>query len=313
MASSMTPGDPTITWPARAGFETKFLTMADGTRLRILLAGPKTGQRVVLVHGFPQNAASWRKVVRALGDVAGDDVRSILVDLRGYAGSDLSTSGRYDLATLAGDLIAVLEQTSGEGAPGPAILVAHDWGGVIAWEVAARRPELVKHLITMNGPHRAAYLRELKTNARQRRGSYYVGFFNVPLIEHLLSANGAGIFIEGMRKSSRPGTFSDEDLEIYVGPFRDPKRLRAALDYYRESTREFTRNRGRISDTRQISVPVTILWGRRDTAIVPNVAERVVDEYAPEASIRWLQEATHWVPDEEPEAVARAILDARAS
>jgi pimeloyl-ACP methyl ester carboxylesterase len=94
---------------------------------------------------------------------------------------------------------------------------------------------------------------------------------------------------------------------------RETKRLRAALSYYREARKEIVKNGGRISDTRQIDVPTTLLWGRKDPALVPGLAERIVSEYVPAASIRWLDDATHWVPDEEPEAVARAILDARGN
>ena len=305
----MKAGDPTATWPTRAGFETKFLTMADGTRLRVLLRGPKTGQRVVLVHGFPQNASAWRKVVAELGDAA----RSILVDLRGYAGSDFSKSGRYDMDTLASDVIRVLEDTANEGAPGPAILVAHDWGGPISWEVAVRRPDLVKHLVAMNAPHGAVYARELAKNPKQRKASWYVGVFQLPFVEYAFSRNGAGVLFGALRKSSRPGTFTDEDLELSLGPFRDPKRLGAAFSYYREARREIARNPSKVKDRRQVTVPATILWGKRDTAIMSGVAERIVSDHAPHATIRWLEEATHWVPEEEPRAVARAILDAAAS
>jgi pimeloyl-ACP methyl ester carboxylesterase len=302
----MKHGDPTMTWPARAGFETKYLTMSDGTRLRVLLRGPKSAQRVVLVHGFPQNASAWRKVVAELGD----SVRAVLVDLRGYAGSDFSKSGRYDMDTLASDVIRVLEETASEGAPGPAILVAHDWGGPISWEVATRRPDLVKHLVAMNAPHKAVYARELAQNPKQRKASWYVGVFQLPFVEYALSANGAGFFIGALRKSARPGTFTDEDLELSLGPMRDPKRLGAAFAYYREARRDIAKNPKKAQDRRQVTVPTTILWGRQDKAILCGCAERIVSEHVPHATIRWLDDATHWVPEEEPKAVARAILDA---
>jgi pimeloyl-ACP methyl ester carboxylesterase len=302
----MAAEDPTMGWPARAGFETRTVQARDGTRLRVLLAGPKTAPRAVFAHGFPQNAAIWRKTVGALGGA----VRAVLVDLRGYAGSELSASGRYDLDTLAGDLERVLEETAGEGAPGSAVLVGHDWGGAIAWEIAARRADLVRHLVAVNSPHRSAYLRELRKNPKQRRASWYMAVFQLLLLEHLLASSGAAFFARALRRSARQGTFSDEDIEILVAPLRDPRRVGAALSYYGDSRRELARDPSKLRDDRQVSVPTTILWGRRDVALLPTLAERIVADHAAHATIRWLEDATHWVPDEEPGAVARAVLDA---
>ncbi len=299
-------GEPTMTWPARDGFETRTVTATDGTRLRIAMKGPADAPRVLFVHGFPQNAAIWRRTVACLGG----KVRALLLDLRGYGGSELAKTGRYDLDTLANDFVRVLEETADEGRKGPAILVAHDWGGVIAWELVLRRPDLVKHFIAVNAPLGAAYVRELRTNRAQRRASWYVGFFQLPFVEHLLASNGASFVERALRGSAREGTFTDEDVELLAGPMRDVRRVRAALAYYRASRQALITNPATANDTRQVEVPATILWGRRDTALMASLAENIVKDHAPHAKLEWLDDASHWVPDEAPDAIARAVLDA---
>jgi pimeloyl-ACP methyl ester carboxylesterase len=297
-------GDRLEDYPAEHGLSARWVTAEDGTRLRVLTGGNPAGQRLLLVHGFPQNAACWRKVIARVKD----RFRVLAVDLRGYAKSDLSRSGRYDLDTLWKDLASVLEQTANEGAPGPAVLCAHDWGGPLAWELLHQRPELVSHHVSLNGPHYDAYLEAIRTDPKQRKSSWYTAWFQTPLLEKLLAMNGAAFFAFAFRRSAAPGTFTDEDLELYLAPLRDPARVAAGLAYYRHARGRLLAQRGRGRALSPIRVPTTILYPTRDAALRRVIVDIILERYCPSARVEVVDGATHWLPDERPDEVAAALL-----
>lgn len=303
-------GDPQAEYPAQHGLQERYVATADGTRLRVLLGGNLRGPRLLLVHGFPQNAAEWRRLLPFVEET----FRVMLVDLRGYAKSDIPKSGDYSLDTLARDLEAVIDATASEGAPGPVHLAAHDWGGPIAWRLLENRPELVAHFVAVNAPHYAAYTKELLGNRRQFAASWYTLLFQLPGLEHVLGLRGAAALADTLLRSSRKGTFGRDDIELYIGPLRETARLRAALSYYRSG---FSRLVGKLTGKEDeqpsiIRVPTIILWGEKDRAIRPDVASRMKRDHVPDAQLRWLPDASHWVPDERPDEVAKALLDGLA-
>jgi pimeloyl-ACP methyl ester carboxylesterase len=302
-------GDRVLDWPLEAGLETRWVSAHDGTRLRVLVGGAKHGPRVVFVHGFPQNAAEWRKVAARLAD----RFRVVLYDLRGFGASELGQSGSYDLDTLASDLDAVIDATADEGdASLPPIVCAHDWGGPIAWHALGRRPSLARGHVSANGPHASAYTRDLVHTPEQRARAWYTVVFQIPGIERLLSANGAASIAWMLRRSSPAGLFTDEELELYLAPMRDPARLRAGLSYYRAAARRLIGGRAQAFEAPVVTVPTIIVWGERDAALVRSAPDTIQTHYCPAAEVRRLP-ASHWVPEECPDDVARAIedLDAR--
>lgn len=297
-------GDRLEDYPAEHGLVARWVEAADRTRLRVLVGGNPSGRRLLLVHGFPQNAACWRSVITRVRD----RYRVLAVDLRGYGKSELSRSGSYGLETLSQDLASVLEQTQDEGAPGPAVLCAHDWGGPLAWELLHRRPELVSHHVCLNAPHYDAYIEALRTDAEQRKSSWYTVWFQTPFLEHLFAMNGAAFFAWTLRATSAPGTFTDEDLELYLAPLRDPARVAAALAYYRQARDRLFTQRGRGRSLPPIRVPTTILYPTRDAALRRVILDIVRDRYCPGANVIDVEGATHWLPDERPDDVAAALL-----
>lgn len=303
-------GDRVHDWPLELGLEVRFVEAGDGTRLRVLVGGAERGPRVIFVHGFPQNAAEWRKVAALLRD----RYRVVLYDLRGYGGSELGPPGGYDLDTLASDLEAVIDATRSEGDASLApLLCAHDWGGPIAWHVVGRSPSLVRGHVSVNGPPFAAYARDLAETPAQRARAWYTAVFQIPGVEHVLSANGAASIAWMLRRSSPPGTFTNEDLELYLAPMRDPARLRAALSYYRSAARRLFTAKSGVFEAPTVSVPTIIVWGERDAALVRSAPDTIQTHYCPGAEIRRIP-ASHWVPEESPAEVARALedLDARS-
>jgi len=151
--------------------------------MQALEAGPSTGPLVLLLHGFPELSESWREVLPVLG-AAG--FHAVAPDLRGYGGTDRPASG-YDMDTLARDI----QQLAHHLQPGrPAHLVGHDWGGAIAYHVAAHHPDSVDRLAVVNCPPPSVMARRIWWPPQLVR-SWYMFFFQLPLLpERLLSSNG---------------------------------------------------------------------------------------------------------------------------
>lgn len=278
-------------WPSEEGFESAIVTATDGTPLRVVSTGPASGPRVVLLHGVPQHAYAWRHVMRALAP----RFRVLAPDLRGIGTSEVPSPARYDLDQLASDVHSVRGDE-------PAILVGHDWGGVIAFYTAGRRPEGIRHLIVANGPHLAAYKAELKRPAQAIKG-WYTALFQIPGIECLLRPSFATTMI---RRSAPPGLFATDELERYRAPFERPGRIAATLSYYRRAAREVV---GGSSSEPTILVPTTLVWGQEDKALAQSHPD-AVRPYVASLQVRRLPGVSHWVPEERPEAIVEAIEEA---
>ena len=159
---------------------------SDGVRIHYALVGD--GPLMVMLHGFPDFWYSWRKQMAALEG----DFRVAALDLRGYNRSDKPQGVQaYAMPKLVGDVAAVIA-AQGEGS---AIVVGHDWGGAIAWNVAMFRPELVEALVILNLPHPAGLARELTTNPQQQRNSQYARDFQKPDAHKALTAEGLALWV----------------------------------------------------------------------------------------------------------------------
>lgn len=275
---------------------------ANGLRFAAIADGPRDAPLVLLLHGFPELARSWRHQLPAL---AAAGWRAVAPDLRGYGGTE--QRGPYDLATLSADA-AGLVRALGRGR---AVVVGHDWGGAVAWSVAGRHPEVVERLVVMNSPHPSALARELRHNRRQLLRSSYMLLFQLPLLpEWLLTRDRAA----GVARAIRGGSYvrsawPAEELEPYRRAFLQPGAARAALGWYRAAFRGRTAGGPR---PRPITAPTLVLWGVEDrflgveTIARPKLAPYLAPGNAPE--IAWIEGAGHFVQNEAPERVNAALL-----
>ncbi|HSN98289.1 MAG TPA: alpha/beta fold hydrolase [Candidatus Nanopelagicales bacterium] len=319
-----TPDDLVRDWPRPYDFENVEIGGTDGTRLRLVVGGPRAGRPVVLLHGAPQLSYAWRRVMPLLKE----RYRLIAPDLRGYGSSALPRSGRYDLETLVGDLRVTVEWARaryaealagraggprGDRLPPPGasdgdtrvLLVGHDWGGLLGWLLAAERPEHLRHMVVINAPHPAA-IREM-LHPMQLARAWYIALFQVPLLDQLIERRNARFFLWMMTHSAPPGTFDPADLSFYRGAFARPGRSRAVLEGYRQLVRRPYGDREVIA--RPMTVPTTVLWGEDDAALRPALAE-AARRFAEKIEIQRLPGVSHWVPEERPEVVAEAVLAA---
>ena len=266
-----------------------------GVRLHYVTAGD--GPLVLLLHGFPDFWLTWRRQIPALR-AAG--YRVVAVDLRGY---NLSERPRrvedYRLDLLAGDVAALVRAL---GAP-RAHVVGHDWGGAIAWHLAARHADVVDRLVILNAPHPARYRRLLATPAQALR-AWYVVFFQLPLVpEEALRAGDLAALRRVWRQQERV-TAGDEE-NAFAAAFRDPAAVWAALAYYRAVARH---GAGVPPEQRRLRARTLVLWGERDPALVRANADGL-GEWVPQLEVRMLPEAGHWVMADAPDALNRALVE----
>lgn len=259
------------------------------------------GEPVVLLHGFPEFWYSWRHQLSALASAG---FQATAPDLRGYNLSDRPPGiHSYAARLLVSDIAQLIEQYSG----GKAYVVGHDWGGILAWRLAALRPELIRKLIVLNAPHPAAYRRVLATHPRQwLRSSYALGFQLPWLAEWIIKRRDFWLLDRVFRRQpTNPDAFRDEDIARYKEALNKPSALTAALNYYRAALRY----RGDLLDEPQtIPVPTLVLWGDRDPYLSTALTQGL-DRWVPDLRIEHLSEASHWVQNDAPDFVNRLIID----
>ena len=232
-----------------------------GVRLHYVEAGE--GPLVVLLHGFPEFWFSWRFQIPAL---AAAGFRVVAPDMRGYNLSDKPKGVEgYDLERLARDV----ERLIGALGEERAVVVGHDWGGIVAWAVAMLHPERVGRLVILNVPHPERFSRGLRT-PRQLLKSSYAFFFQIPwLPERVLRAGDFAIVRSVFRNDPvRPGTFGEDDIDRYVEALSRPGTLTAATNFYRALARQTSALARALP--RPIEAPVLVIWGERDRFLVPN-------------------------------------------
>ena len=226
-------------------------------------------------------------------------------NLRGYGNTEAPKNiQQYDLGVLVRDVEQLIEKSGAR----ELLLLAHDWGGALAWLVAMRRPELIDKLIMCNFPHPACFLRELR-HPRQLLKSWYVLFFQLPWLPELLyGANRAYGISEAIRWTAcDQSEFPTAVLDIYRENAARPGRLTAMLNWYRGLFRG-SGPKLKNSSFPQIEIPTMLLWGTADIAL----SERTTvgtEEYVARLTLHKLPGVSHWVQQEAHPLVNQLIED----
>lgn len=251
---------------------------------------------MLFLHGFPEFWYAWKEQLQLFG---GERMTAAL-DMRGYGRSDKPPNvGFYDISHLVADVGATLDKIS----PGrPAVLVGHDWGGVIAWRFAALYPERLAKLVIINAPHPAVFARELLNSPAQRLASAYVALFRSPLADLLLRAGQFSLLRHAVFGGAAPGAFSPEDQRRYVESWSQTGALTGGLNYYRAIHFD------PLEAVEPITVPTLVLWGERDTALLRGNLNGL-EEYVPNLTVRPIPDGTHWVVHEQPNVINGQIQE----
>ena len=260
--------------------------------------------RVLLLHGFPEGAFIWDEVMQALAGRAD----CLAPNLRGYERSSAPADvAAYRARHLVADIAALIEQG---GAPLD-LLVAHDWGGALAWNLAAQAPAQLKRLLIINSPHPATFLRELRDNPAQQAASAYMNF--------LCRDDAAALLAEDDFARLWP-FFTNMGGDAWLTePLRQQYRalwlhgLQGALNYYRASPLRPPLAPGDpihtlafAPDMVTVRVPTTVLWGDADSALPPALLDGL-DAFVPQLDVQRVPGATHWLIHEQPALVASTI------
>jgi pimeloyl-ACP methyl ester carboxylesterase len=253
------------------------------------------GPAVLLLHGFPELWYAWHRVLPALARAG---FRAVAPDLRGYGASDKPT----DIDAYRSDLL--LDDVQGLVRAldlGSVRLVGHDWGATIAFMFAARHPELVSHLVILNGAHPARLRAELRGLEQALRSSYIL-FFQLPWLPEWCLRRRAVIAKLFQGSSENPAAFSEDDIDRYVAAIRVPRAATGMVNYYRAAAR-FPPD----ADAK-ILAPTLVIWGERD----PALSRRNLDGLSalvPDLAIEQVPNAGHFVHHEVPDLVLRRMLE----
>lgn len=272
--------------------------VAHANGLRFHLATCGDGERLALcLHGFPESCYSWRYQLPLLAQLG---YRVWAPDLRGYGQTDRPPRRQdYAIERLLDDVAGLIEASGARST----LLVAHDWGAVIAWYFAMRQPHTLERLVILNVPHPAVMERVIRT-PRQLLRSWYVLFFQIPgLPEFLMGANHARIIGDAFRNMAvDKRRFPDEVLQIYRDNAAAPGALTAMINYYRALVRGGGADRQRRLGYPIIEVPTLMIWGESDAALGKETTYGT-GAYVRDLTMRYLPNVSHWVQQEAPEVV----------
>jgi len=264
------------------------------------------GPLVLCLHGFPDNASSYRHQLPVLAQAG---YRAVSVTLRGYEPSSQPADDDYSLASIAGDVVAFIDELGAERAH----LVGHDWGAAIAYTAGAASPERFVTLTTMAVPHAGRFLNEVVRYPKQLRLSWYMGFFQLRGFADRTVEREDFAFIRRLWRDWSPGWEAPPAvLEDVIETLGQPGVRRAALEYYRTAlTPRVLLPSVRAANRYKVPVPVLAITGADDGCIDTRVFERLMyEEDFPEGvRVERIPNAGHFPHQEQPEAVNRLLLD----
>jgi pimeloyl-ACP methyl ester carboxylesterase len=269
---------------------------AGGWAFQLIEDGPGEGRPVLLLHGFPQSAGEWRAQLPAL---AGAGYRAVAPNQRGYSpGARPPGVDDYGIDHLESDVLALAD---GLGMP-RFDLVGHDWGAIVAWVVAARHPDRVRSLTSVSVPHPEAFADAYSSPAsRQQEMSGYIEVFRADggAGERMLQGEDG----DGLRRMFEGVGLTSTAATEHAGVHAPPGALTAALNWYRAT--HPTKMRG----IPPVSVPTLFVWSTEDPAISREAAEGCSRYVTGPFRFEVLEGVDHWIPELEPEALNRLLLE----
>lgn len=283
-------------------------TLPHGITLSCRATGKRGRPVLLFLHGFPEAAFVWDEMLEHFARPENGGYHCVAPNLRGYEQSSQPADVKaYRAKYLVQDIAALIEM---ECVP-IECLVAHDWGGAVAWNLANQLPQLTKKLAIINSPHPGTFLRELKGNPKQQASSAYMNFLVRPDAERLLRENdyqrlwqfftnwgGAPWLTEELKQQYREvwdASLSGGCNYYRASPVRPPRPEdpgAAAIDLPREML--------------TVDLPTLVLWAMQDAALPPELVDGL-EAYIPQLTLEKIEEATHWIIHEQPELIAQRL------
>ena len=289
-----------------AELRTRYFQTADGIRLHARTCGPEDAPVLLFVHGFPEYWGAWRKQLAAFRA----HYHCVAIDMRGFnLSSQPLAQALYKPALLLADLAAVITSL---GAPVHAV-IAHDWGGALAWSLAAQQPQLMHKLVVLNAPHAIAFAQALAFDPEQQAAGQYMNALRSPGFEHTLAQSDFQYLWNLL------GPLTDAEKDDYRACWRHG--LTGGCNYYRASPLhpDTTDAPGKIAALAaalnpadfQVHVPTQLIWGMADHALRPSLL-RGIENHVSDLRLHRIQDAGHWLlrsHADEVNQVIREFLD----
>ncbi len=284
------------------------ISLPHGTTLQCRVSGAAGRPVLLFLHGFPEGAFIWDALLAHFARPENGGYRCVAPYLRGFGASTSPTEVEaYRAKYLVQDLEALIASECPDGTL--ECLIAHDWGGAVAWNLANQQPHRMKRLAIINSPHPGTFVRELQHNAAQQAGSQYMHFLCRPDAQALLAENDFRrlfAFFDAP-DGTAPAWLTDSVRSQYRALWQQG--LTGALNYYRASPLRPPRNgdAGALSVTLPdtmltVSIPTLVLWGMDDPALLPGLLDGLVD-WVSQLQLQRIENASHWIVHEHPERV----------
>ncbi len=261
---------------------------------------------MLFLHGFPEYWAAWEDVMPNFSN----SHYAVAPDLRGFnLSSQPDDVAAYRAREIVGDLECLVQLLGYERS----IVVAHDWGGAVAWQWAISHPERIDRLIEINSPHPILFARELVHSAQQRKASAYMNWLRAPGSEGALAKDDYAMlegFFHSMRRADAPW-YTPEHAQRYKQVWR--RGLTGGVNYYRASPLYPPTDADpgpaklRLEPAQfRVRVPTLVIWGEADVALPPMLLGGL-DELVDNLTVKRLARATHWLVHEEPQTISEFI------
>ena len=284
----------------------QFAELSNGMRLHYASAGERGRPLILFLHGFPEFWYEWQEQLAEFGR----DYYAVAPDLRGFNLSSMPPEvSDYKARHIVDDIRLLAAHLGYE----KFVLVAHDWGGAIAWNFAITLPHLLHKLVMINSPHPYAFMRALTADPKQRAASEYMNWLRAPGSEGALAKDDFQLldgFFTG-RGQVHTGWFAGAVREKYHECWR--RGLTGGINYYRVSPLHppTTENQGPLAlglkpEDFRIQVPTRIIWGESDIALLPILLDGL-DELIDDLRVERIPEGSHWIVHEQPERISRLI------
>ena len=277
---------------------------SDGVRIHYAVAGPQGAPLAVFLHGFPDFWYSWRHQMAALAD----RFRVAALDMRGYNLSDKPEGvANYAMPRLVADVAAVVAaESGGAAAEAGAVVIGHDWGGAVAWNVAMTRPALVRLLVILNLPHPRGLFRELATNPEQQRNSQYAFDFQQADAHKALTAEGLAFWVrDAAAKERYMAAFEQSDFEAMLNYYKAnyPRPPEPGTPPPAASTALAA------PDMPNVQCPVLMFHGLDDTALLPGALAGTWNWIDADLTLVTIPGAGHFVQQDAAELVSSTMRD----
>ncbi|MDQ3009867.1 MAG: alpha/beta hydrolase [Acidobacteriota bacterium] len=258
-----------------------------GVKIHYAALGDKKNPLIVMIHGFPDFWYTWRDQMEALSK----DYYCVAIDQRGYNLSDKPKGmENYDIRLLVGDVAAVVKHLGRE----KAIIVGHDWGGIVSWTTAMFLPQMVEKLIILNLPHPRGLNRELVNNPAQQKNSQYARNFQLPDSHTKLTAETLAAWVK-----------DPEAKKKYVEAFKRSD-FEAMMNYYKRNypKEPYTEDK---SPVVKIKMPVLMIHGLKDWALLPGALNNTWDWLEQDLTLVTIPNSEHFVQQDASDLVTRSI------